>query len=183
MKKTITIAARKKDPQAYGVQKYANDKLWNIPGRLAPNGVSATKYLRDTAPDVSALSPLAGWIVNNAPKFCAGRQVHSQRENRVVCYNGRTVVEQLMYEAKTLTGRYACSNPEGATRHAQAVVEGYYAGNDGNAPQQIEDWLFDIIEPSQTDENYWNLQAEKMLAAGTVRITIGDAEWYVQGEQ
>lgn len=181
--KTITIAARKKDPQAYGVQKYANDELWNIPGGLAPSGVSATRYLRDTAPDVSALSPLAAWIVNNAPKFCAGRRVHPQREYRVVCYNDRTIAEQLMYEAKTLTGRYACSKPEGATRHAQGVVNAYCACNYGNAPQKIEDWPFDIIEPGQSDENYWNLQAEKILAAGTVRITIGDAEWIVQGEQ
>lgn len=173
--RTITVAARKRDPQAYGVQKYSNTALWNTPGGKAPNGVSATRYLRDTAPDVSALSPLAGWLVKNAPQYCAGKMPSLVKESRVVCYNGRMTAEEIILKAKHLTGTYTCSTPEHAGR-AERIGKLFFTGR--LAPQQI-DWLFGIIEPKQSDEDYWNLQAERILSAGTVRIVIGDIEWNI----
>lgn len=49
--KTITVACRKSDPAAFGVQKYSNAADWNTAGGVVPNGVSATRYLRRTSPN------------------------------------------------------------------------------------------------------------------------------------
>jgi len=47
-----------------------------------------------------------------------------------------------------------------------------------NRPQSV-DWLFDIIDPSETDEAYLNRQAEKMLAAGVTRVVLNNQEWRI----
>ena len=128
----VIVPARKIDPRAFGVQKYSNRAAWNVPGGFAPNGVSATRYLRETKPELSALTPLARWLYEHAPRCVAGKMPSFNRDERVLC-----------------------SNKDGVTI----------------------DWLFDIIEPNETDEAYWNNEAKRMLAAGVTRIAIGDAEW------
>ena len=43
----------------------------------------------------------------------------------------------------------------------------------------IDSWLFDIIELNETDEHYWNRQAEEMIEIGTVRVSVGNAAYEV----
>lgn len=46
-------------------------------------------------------------------------------------------------------------------------------------PCKINDWLFSIINPEQTDEEYWNQEAERIIAAGGKKIKIGEAEYII----
>lgn len=157
-KRTIVITARKKDERAYGVQKYDNNESWNVEGGAAPNGVSATRYLRKTTPDVSLLTPFAAWLVKNVPAYCGGKMPHFDYKSRVRVYNGKTVAEQNNWDEK-----------QKKIWHPM-----------GDQPQKIDDWLFDIIEPNETDERYWNRQAEKMVAVGAVSVSVGDNSYLVQ---
>jgi hypothetical protein len=177
--KTIAVTARKRDARAYGVQKYDNRAAWNKPGGIAPNGVSATRYLRDTTPDITLLFPLAAWLVAHLPEYCGGQMPHPQIERRVLVYNGRSEAEQIMHDAQTTqtVNGIHYNDPADAIRHAEGLLKVYARSLDG--PQVIDGWLFDIIEPNQTDEEYWNQQAAKMLAAGTVLVVIGNSEWKI----
>lgn len=162
MGKTITVAARKTDQLSFGVQKYDNDEVWNIPGGLAPNGVSATRYLRRTIPDVTRLTPLAAFLVENCPKSVAGNMPATQRKHRVTCYNGKTESDMIRSEGrKNAEGYIRCYDLE-------------------KVPSKITDWKFDIIQPGQSDTEYWNRQAENIISAGTVRIEIGKNIFQVQ---
>ena len=152
--RSITVASRKHDPRTHHIQKYDNGEPWNAPGGITPTGVSATRYLRTTVPDRARLSPLAAWLATHVPGYVAGRLSHPQPTAQVLCTNGKTRAEML---------------PSDATRRA-------YRDLDGDALHQI-DWLFSIIEPEQTDHAYWNTEAEKMLMAGIVEITVGSARW------
>lgn len=175
--KTISVNAYKRDPKCYGAQKYDNNEEWNIPGGMAPNGVSATRYLRKTAPNISQLTPLAAWLAEHCPGYVGGKMPHPQLKYRVQCFNGRTEAEQIMHEARTrLTVNCQRYADEASAVHAAENLFKCYAGYmDG--PQKIDDWLFPFIEPNQTDEDYWNIVAGQIIAAGTNRVVIGDAEW------
>lgn len=87
--RTITVSALKRDPNAYGVQKYDNNESWNTTGGTAPNGVSATRYLRKTTPNRANLSPLASFLVDHVPECVAGK-MPSLRGPHVSVYNGQT---------------------------------------------------------------------------------------------
>jgi hypothetical protein len=175
--RTIIVTARKRDSRNFTVQKYDNDATWNVVGGVAPNGVSASRYLRKTTPDIANLSPLASWLVLNVPEYCGGKMPHTQAQSRVRVYNGRTEAEQIMYEAiskKCCQGQYYPTVDE-AVKFAELACksgESYL-----NKPVRVDDWLFDIIEPNQSDEDYWNRQADKMLASSAVKVTIGSSEW------
>lgn len=153
--KTISVNAHTYDRNHYGVPKYSNDEIWNQPGDMAPNGVSAYRWLRKTSPDVSQLSPLAAWLFDNCPTCVAGKQKHPQLQYRVRCFNGKTIAEQQKW-----------------SDNERAVW-----GTWGDRPAAIDDWLFPIIQPKQSDEEYWNVVAAQILAAGINRVVIGDAEW------
>ena len=162
MEKPITVSARKTDPLAFGVQKYDNDEEWNIPGGLAPNGVSATHYLRRTQPDITKLTTLAAFLVENCPKYVAGNMPAMQRKHRVTCYNGKTEADMMRSDGrKNANGYIRCYGLE-------------------NVPSKITDWKFDIIQPGQSDTEYWNKQSENIISAGTVRIEIGENIFQVQ---
>lgn len=155
MNKTITVAARKTDRLAFGVQKYSNDAAWNTIGGIAPNGVSATRYLRKTTPALTELTELARFLVQNCPKSVAGNMPAPRREHRVTCYNGKTEADMMRSEGrKNAEGYIRCYDLE-------------------NVPLKIMDWKFDIIAPDQSDTDYWNEQAEKIIAAGSIRVEIG----------
>ena len=158
----IIVAARKNDPAGFGVQKYDNVGAWNVPGGQAPNGVSATRYLRKTNPNVNCLCPLARFLVENVPHCVAGLTSSFRFQERVRCFTGETEADV----ARRL-GNYGKN-----TELAIAVYE--------LSSQLAEiDWLFPIIEPSQTDTDYWNNVASAILAQKINRIVIGDAEWSV----
>jgi hypothetical protein len=176
----IIVSSRQRDTQTYGVQKYDNDAEWNVKGGQAPNGVCATRWLRRTNADISALSPLAAWLVAHCPKCVAGRMPHSQLKYRVRCFDGMTQADHVRKSAETPHGTGWVVNgvwyrdQERARDMARQVIECYGLEK---LFARCDDWLFDIIEPEQDDTTYWNAQASKMINAGVTRIVIGDAEW------
>lgn len=48
-----------------------------------------------------------------------------------------------------------------------------------NKPAKINDWHFDIIEPDQTDVDYWNMTAGRILAVGATVVQVGGQKWEV----
>lgn len=162
MNKTIIVAARKTDPIAFGVQKYDNKENWNRVDGIAPNGVNATRYLRRTTPDVTRLTPLAAFLVESCPKSVAGNMPAMRSEHRVTCYNGKTEADMMRSSGrKNAEGYIRCYDLE-------------------NVPSKIMDWKFDIIEPGQSDTDYWNRQGANIISSGAVRIEIGDNIFEVQ---
>jgi hypothetical protein len=112
-------------------------------------------WIRPTTPDVSQLSPLAVWLVEHSPQNVAGRMPHPQKEFQVRLFSGKT-------------NRSDWSD-------AQIRAYGAYA----DMPQQIDDYLFPIIQPGQSDEDYWNTAATLIQKIGAVRVAIGAAEMAV----
>jgi hypothetical protein len=167
---TITVAATPNDPRMFSVKKFSN-----APG---------LKFLRKTEPDVSALSTLAKFLVSAIQWDVSGVHIQSNYAHRVKCFNGKTEAQTLRNEAKlglcrgtlyTKTRKGVRSpNVAKATRMAKNYIKCYDLKT---VPTQIDDWLFDVIHPTQTDAGYWNLQAEKMLTSGVIRIKIGTSEW------
>ena len=96
MTHTITVSCLKSDQRSFGAQKYDNAEDWNVSGGRAPNGVSATRYLRQTNPDAYQLTPLAAWLVANLPAYVAGKQ--KRRTGNLRC-EGRetTVIESWLF--------------------------------------------------------------------------------------
>ncbi|MBC8400075.1 MAG: hypothetical protein H8E14_01155 [Candidatus Marinimicrobia bacterium] len=166
--RTISVPAHKRDPNVFGVQKYSNNAPWNVPGGCAPNGVSATRYLRHTSPDDTQLSPLARFLFENCPPCVAGKMPAHKYTDRVRILNGKTQadMERLNYK-KYLCPSYNCTTDADAKIMAERYIHAYALENE---LCQINDWLFAIIEPNQTDEEYWNQEAKRMLAADAVRI-------------
>lgn len=95
----IIVAARKSDPSAYAVQKYSNEAAWNVVGGSAPNGVSATRYLRSTSPDVAHLTPLAEFLARNCPRCVAGNFPAFHIAEKVRCYNGKSVAASCAFKS------------------------------------------------------------------------------------
>ena len=149
---------------------------------MAPNGVSATRWLRKLAPDQSQLSPLAAWLVAvsdiSERGICvAGRLPHPRRECRVVCFNGRTEAEQIMHEARTrlVVNCRRYNTEKDAVRAAEDLINVY--GSSLDRPQRIDDWLFDVIQPEESDESFLNRQADRILGTGVTRIEFYNNEW------
>ena len=166
---SITVACRKTDPLAVGAQKYDNAAGWNVPGGCSPNGVSATRYTRRTSPDLDKLIPLARFLVQHAPTSVAGNLPHVDRDKRVRCYNGKTQADLLRASA---SGKSADDRDLAEVRIRAYGLE--------KEPACIEDWRFDIVEPQQSDEDFWNRAAKRMIAQGVVRVQIGASEFAVQ---
>ena len=181
--RTITVPCRKTDGRGFGVQKYGNVAAWNVPGGVAPNGVSATRYLRRTTPDVDQLSPLAAFLVANCPDCVAGNWPAFLHSRRVRCYNGKTLADILRERAAKpdSLGRYyanGVSYRDAATalQSVERVIATYEIEHQ---EARIEDWHFSIIGPDQSDEDYWNEEARRMVGSGSVRVEIGDAAFLV----
>lgn len=179
----ILVAARKSDPAAYGVQKYSNNSAWNVPGGSAPNGVSATRYLRRTSPDVAQLTPLAAFLAGNCPRCVAGNLPAFNAADRVRCYNGKSEADTIreFVARPDAFGRYHVNgtwfrDPQKAAKIAEKIIHSYDL--EGKAAR-IDDWHFDIADPGQSDEDYWNCQAARMISAGVVRVQIGTSEFAI----
>ena len=186
MNTKVVVAARKNDQAAYGVQKYSNEAEWNQPGGSAPTGVSATRYLRKTSPDITKLSPLAAFLVTNCPRCVAGNFPAFNSEQRVRCYNGKSESDVIRGNAvkRDAFGRYTVngrrfSNQQAAIEAAASLIAAYGLGDE---KARIDDWHFEIIGPRQTDDEYWNQEARRMLSAGVTRVVIGEAEFTVEGQ-
>lgn len=181
--KTIAVACRKRDAKCFAVQKYDNNEPWNVTGGTAPSGVHATRYLRKTNPNTGRLSPLARWLFENVPGCVAGTMPHPRSECRVRCYNGKTEAERIMDDAaRCCVNNISFSQPNRAgespeiqaARYAKNLIKCYGLENE---PQKIDDWLFDIIEPDQSDEDYWNAVANKMTGVGITAIETNNQRW------
>lgn len=153
MTRTITVSCLKSDPLAFGVQKYDNAATWNTNGGRAPNGISATRYLRRTAPDSAALTPLAVWLIANLPDCVAGKQKK---------FRGNLRCEGRESEADILR----CTTP----RRAENIIKCYNIPE--NQPTIIESWLFPQINPTESDVDYWNRVAREIIASNTARVSI-----------
>lgn len=176
----ITVACTKRDPKCFNVPKYDNDEPWNVVNGMAPNGVCATRHLRKTDPDKSKLCSLALFLVENCPNCVAGRMPAFNHSDRVYCYNGLTEAENALRECVIpVHGRYPANGKTmwfKTADEAIAMQKNYIRCYGMSEPMKI-DWLFSIADPECSDEYYWNVEAGKMLAAGTVRVVIGSAEW------
>lgn len=181
--KTVSVAARRSDPKHYGIPKYNNKAPWNYEGGMAPNGVSAYRWLRRTSPDVTRLTPLAAWLFDHCPPSVAGRM---PSKHKITCYNGKTEADVLRAEARESTpfGYLVCGSyyhdPEKANKVAESFIRIY---DMEHQQSRIEDYLFPIITPGQSDEDYWNHVADLMLKEGVNRVVIGNAEWTAREEK
>jgi hypothetical protein len=181
----IIVAARRNDPRAFGVQKYANRAGWNRPGEIAPTGVCATRYLRRTTPDVARLSPLARFLVDHVPACVAGHRISINTKDRVRCYDGLTIADNLRRWATKRhpdgTYRVNCyifHAPADALAAAERIIAMY--GDMMHEPYCVDDWLFPIIEKGEDDTDYWNRVAREMLAAGVTVVETGGQRFEVE---
>ncbi len=168
----ITVSAHSYDDRAYGLKK-AHAGIIETP-REAPKRAPAHprrtigfspewySWRVDTAPDVSQLSPLAAWLVENLPRCVA--ELMPSSEYNVYCYDGRTQADV----QRALVGGEL----------AELQIRGY-----GLADQPARfDWLFSQISPKQSFEVYWNEEADRMMKVGVKKIQIRrrglpDAVW------
>jgi len=177
--KQITVTCRKSDPKVFTAQKYDNDAAWNIVGGTAPSGVHATRYLRHTSPDLEKLTPLARFLFENCPKTVAGNYPSFELSNRVRCFNGKTQADMLREDAE----RGICKSAPWVKTidEARKMAENFiYCYNLENSPCKIDDWYFDIIQPDETDAEYWNREAGRMVLAGATTITVNSKSFHVK---
>ena len=173
--KEIILCCRKRDERGYGVQKYDNKAVWNVEGGLAPNGVCATRWLRRTNPDVSQLSSLAKWLVENVHKRPYGHMTSSRRKDDVICYNGKTEAQGMREEVEVKISFF--NPPSEVVEKERKSVENMIRCYDLENTYMNCNWLFSIIEPNQTDEQYWNVEAQRMLDIGTVAVETNGRRW------
>lgn len=76
---------------------------------------------------------------------------------RVRCYNGKTVAEQNNWNEN----------------------EKRFFHPWGDEPANIEDYLFDLIRFEESDEDYWNRTAERMISDGFTKIVIGENQFSI----
>ena len=166
----ITVPCLKFDALAFGVQKYDNADVWNVPGGRAPNGVSATRYLRRTMPDASALSPLALWLVTNFAGHCvAGRS--KKRSGNLRCEGHETQFQALIREFSPGGWRHDPRSQRTPEQRA-AGFTAIYGEDEMQSPAVIESWLFPQISQNESDSDYWNRVAREIIAAGTTRVSV-----------
>lgn len=162
--KTVIVSAHRIDKKSELLPKYDNDAAWNNPNDFAPNGVAAYKCIRRTMPDFVKLSPLAQFLVSNL-KNVYGKMPNIDLAQRVHCYNGKTEAQMLRAEKKY--------NEETTEKMIKSYdLENILCKTDG--------WLFDIINENQSDEDYWNNQADKIVNTGAILIKIGTAEFKIK---
>ncbi|MGP8322463.1 MAG: hypothetical protein ACT6FG_00480 [Methanosarcinaceae archaeon] len=161
MTNEIIVCATKHDPKSYGIKKYDNNEAWNQLGGFAPTGVSATKYLRKTSPDINKLDMLAKWLVENVPGSVAGNMPNHFLTRRVKCYNGKTEADMVRESGKP---------------NAENIISAYGLEK---TPAYIPDWLFPIIIQNETDIDYWNRASAEMKNAGVTKVNIGNSVYEV----
>ena len=122
---------------------------------------SEVVYLRKTTPAPQSLTQLAAFLVEHVDG-CVVEGMGSLAGKRMLLYSGKT-------EAQVLRERTP-------GRYTENIIS--HNGLD-RIPAQISGWQFSAIEPGQSDTEYWNTQADRMLAAGVSRIVIGQATFWL----
>lgn len=115
-------------------------------------------YLRKTTPEPELLVPLAAFLMEHIDNCVAG-EMNPASQRVVLLYSGKT-------EAQLLRERKPGS-------HTENIIAS--CGLDRKLAK-IGEWQFQVIEPGQSDEEYWNTQADRILSAGISCIVIGHAE-------
>jgi hypothetical protein len=115
-------------------------------------------YLRSTAPEPKGLTPLAAFLVENVDS-CVVCELNGQPARRVLLYSGRTEAE-ILRERKP-------------GRHTETIISSH--GLDRELAQMGE-WQFLVMEPQQSDAEYWNAEADRLLLTGARSIVIGQAK-------
>jgi hypothetical protein len=158
MKNHTTVAASRIDPASFLVRKFSNcDYEFNC--------------LRRTNPELEQLSPFALFLIEHTPQCVAGNYPAFHRENRVRCYNGKTEADMLRADP---TKQRIASN--GKTI-AENIIKRYDLEK---TPCVISDWRFSVIQPGQSDTEYWNREADLIGRRGVVRVEIGNSVFEVQ---
>jgi len=135
----ITVSCLSCDPLAHAMAKSTHGP--------------ETRWLRDTTPDVTQLTPLAAWLVAHLPASVAGRWTRAAGNLR--CEGIETEREALHRQRPTM---------------AEQIIRCY--GIPENQPTVIESWLFPQIGPQESDTDYWNRVAAEIREAGTARVSI-----------
>lgn len=118
-------------------------------------------YLRKTTPEPQLLTSLAAFLVEHVDGCVAGEMSDLEGKSMVL-YGAKT-------EAQVLRERTPGRPTENIISH-QGLDQ---------IQAKIGGWQFLAIEPDQSDTEYWNTQANRMLAAGVTRIVIGKATFWL----
>ncbi|MEO8992153.1 MAG: hypothetical protein ABI271_04255 [Nitrosospira sp.] len=118
---------------------------------------SKVVYLRKTTPEPQLLTSLAAFLVEHIDGCVAGEMSDLEGKSMVL-YSAKS-------EAQVLRERTPGRPTENIINHQ---------GLD-KIQAKIGGWQFLPIEPEQSDTEYWNTQANRLLAAGVTRIVIGKA--------
>jgi hypothetical protein len=169
----ITVTCRKRDAGVRIVPKYDNLSDFDVTPENPnlPNGVYGYRHLRRTSPQVEALSPLAAWLALQFDGTCQAGTQKLMYGRYLRCFNGKTEADLLREEAKkgSCNGSW-WNGPDAvrlATERAENVIHCYDLEN---KLAQIDQWLFPIIEPEESDEQYWNRVADEIRASGITRV-------------
>mgnify|MGYP001557826886 CR=1 FL=1 len=131
----IIVDSRKRDPKSEMVVKHEN-----------PNGNPINyKPIRRINPDMSRLSPLARFIVENEDGSYIGGFLHRKNDVRVEGLIG---------------SRHALNVRVHGQKYADDIKEMYNITPQDRAFNP--GWLFDVFEPSNDETEYFNRAAEKI---------------------
>lgn len=119
-------------------------------------------YYRITDPEISELSVVAQWLVSQVKNVLRGG--YTPLERRVYIFNGLTEAENRLEQA--------------VGDDAKERAKGLSLAHDEHKKEQKCEYSFSIIEPHQTDAQYWNSEVTKIaeMSTGefrTVKIRIG----------
>ena len=143
----FAVSSRRRDPRTTIVPKYVS----------ANGDIIENKPVIYLNPDVSALTPLALFLWENAKGDRTGFNT-SCNINKVSVYLNNTVADK--YRAIKI-------------KNCEQLIKAYDLENE---LEKIEDWLFSIIEPILTDTRYLNREAE-IIAKIAKYVVIGDARF------
>ncbi len=180
----ITVTCRKRDPHCFVIPKYSHfgpgrkkcDHLEIIP---LDEGVYNRRHLRKTDPKKDILSPIARFLVDNLDGT-EHVSIHGANsvEKRIVVYSGYKEADLL--RKKAAEGKLESFN-EDPKEKAEKIIAGM--GLD-ECPIVIQNYVLPVIEPNETDEQYWERVAEELIVGNkAVRIEIRQFKSYPTEEE
>lgn len=145
---THTVSCRNYHPNARPWRQYV--------------GAIPRESITDVSCDVDAIAdPLARFLAEHAPSFCASGRPHDDISQRIRCFNGLTEADMMR-----------CS----ALPHADAAIRAY--GMESR-PAMIDDFKIPQAEAGDDGVSYWTRAAEMIRSGGTEMVQIGDARFFV----
>jgi len=173
----ITVTCRKRDIAMSQYPKYENLSDYNVTTEnpVLPNGVYGYRHLRRTNPQETELSPLAQWIVKMFDG-CVFAGINKQMYGKfLMVYNGKTEADLMREEAKKGscggTTWFGPNAVENAMKRAENFIKCYDLET---KPAYIDQYLFPIIEPNESDDQYWNRVANELIKLGSTKLVFVD---------